>query len=113
MIHRDQQVAGRSASRRASVDFPAAIFPHRRYNVVMRSGFPCQGGPLRGQPEKNLLVLSFTVFDSKEKSTRFSNCSKTGRAVHSRRPGHGPSREGKKREKSRAAGPVLACHPEG
>ena len=29
MIHRDQQVAGRSASRRASVDFPAAIFPHR------------------------------------------------------------------------------------
>jgi hypothetical protein len=101
MIHRDQQVAGRSASRRASVDFPAAIFPHRRYNVVMRSGFPCQGGPLRGQPEKNLLVLSFTVFDSKEKSTRFSNCSKTGRAVHSRRPGHGPSREGKK-EKSPA-----------
>jgi hypothetical protein len=52
MIHRDQQVAGRSASRRASVDFPAAIFPHRRYNVVMRSGFPGQGGPLRGQPEK-------------------------------------------------------------
>jgi len=49
MIHRDQQVAGRSASRRASVDFPAAIFPHRRYNVVMRSGFPGQGGPLRGQ----------------------------------------------------------------
>jgi hypothetical protein len=82
------RVAGRSASRRASVDFPAAIFPHRRYNVVMRSGSTCQGGPLHGQP-KNLLVLSFTVFVPLEKSTRFSSCSKTDRAVRSRRSGQG------------------------
>jgi hypothetical protein len=85
---------------------------------------------------KNLLVLSFAVFDPKEKSTRFSNCSKTDRALHSRRPGQGrmtrvrwlhracmsavtleakwqghrSSREGKKEKE---AGPVLACHPEG
>jgi hypothetical protein len=31
------RVAGRSASRRATVDFPAAIFPQRRYRVVGRS----------------------------------------------------------------------------
>src|SRR6266576_6351169 len=31
------RVAGRSASRRASVDFPAAIFPQTRYNVVTRA----------------------------------------------------------------------------
>lgn len=32
------RVAGCSASRRASVDFPAAIFPQRRYEVVGRAG---------------------------------------------------------------------------
>src|SRR5262249_15734787 len=31
------KVAGRAASRRASVDFPAAIFPQRRYKVVGRA----------------------------------------------------------------------------
>jgi hypothetical protein len=30
------RVAGRDASRRASVDFPAAILPQRRYNAVGR-----------------------------------------------------------------------------
>jgi len=77
---------------------------------------------------KNLLVLSFTAFDSKEKSTRFSNGAKTvepcalgdsrlARArmsvvgLEAKGRGQAPSSERKNRN-SRAA-EVVACCPEG